>query len=138
MNEELRRELATYRLERAHSSLRTAVILLKEKEYSDCINRTYYACFYAVTALLASIDVLPKSHAGTKTMLHKHFSLTNRITAEHSAFYGQIFNLRQEEDYKDFAIVSPEKASEMLTKAQDFINTLGTLINTELSTNNEQ
>lgn len=137
MNEELRREIITYRLERAHSSLRTATILLKEKEYSDCINRIYYTCFYAVTALLASIDIVPKSHSGTKTMFYKHFSLTDRITPEQSSFYAQLFNLRQEEDYKDFAIVSPAKAAEMLAKAKVFIEMLESLINTQLSTNNE-
>jgi len=51
MKEETR-ILIMYRLERARESLEEAVILL-EREYGNTfVNRLYYACFYAVSALL--------------------------------------------------------------------------------------
>lgn len=45
--------------------------------------------------------------------------------------------MRHEEDYEDFAHIDAANASETLTKAENFINALKILINTELSTNNE-
>ena len=51
MKEEAR-ILVMYRLERARESLEEAGILL-EREYGNTfVNRLYYACFYAVSALL--------------------------------------------------------------------------------------
>lgn len=86
MNEEVRQNLVRYRLERADESLRIARIALEASGYSDSINRTYSACFYAVTAALLCENIASKSHSGTKTMFHKQFALTNRITPEHAIF----------------------------------------------------
>lgn len=47
-----KQDTTTYRMAKAHSTLRQAQILAKEEEWDGCINRLYYACFYAVIALL--------------------------------------------------------------------------------------
>lgn len=44
--------LITYRLERAHESLEEAKILFERDFANTFVNRLYYACFYAVSALL--------------------------------------------------------------------------------------
>ncbi len=138
MSEEIRKNLVPYRLERSEKSLHVARIVLEASEYSDSINRIYYACFYAVTALLLTNDITPKSHSGTKTMFHKHFALTNMIAPELTTFYSQIFTLRQEEDYSNFAGVNATTALEMFSKAEKFIQVIKSLINTEFSPTNDQ
>jgi hypothetical protein len=44
--------LVTYRLERARQSLEEAMLLLEAGHANAYVNRLYYACFYAVSALL--------------------------------------------------------------------------------------
>ena len=51
MKEETR-TLIDYRLERARESLQEANILLERGHGNAFVNRLYYACFYAVSALL--------------------------------------------------------------------------------------
>ena len=56
--------LANYRLSKSKSDLNAAEILLKNKLYSQSINRSYYAIFHAVRALLAFDKFDSKKHSG--------------------------------------------------------------------------
>jgi len=60
MKQEMR-SLILYRLSRAHEALEEAKILLKEGYANTFVNRIYYACFYAVSALLLTkvLNALP-------------------------------------------------------------------------------
>ena len=44
--------LIHYRLERAQESLDEAHLLADAGRWNACVNRLYYSCFYAVSALL--------------------------------------------------------------------------------------
>ncbi len=48
-----REDLTRYRMNRARKSLEEAEIMANTGHWNTCVNRLYYACFYAVTALLA-------------------------------------------------------------------------------------
>ena len=54
-------ELARYRLTRARESLAEARLLLDNDHVRTAVNRVYYACFYAVSALL-----LAEEHSSPK------------------------------------------------------------------------
>ncbi len=47
-----RQTIIKYRLERAGETLDEATSLKESKHYHGAVNRLYYSCFYAVTALL--------------------------------------------------------------------------------------
>lgn len=47
-----REEIVQHRLRRAYEALEDAHILAREDRWNPCVNRLYYACFYAVSALL--------------------------------------------------------------------------------------
>ncbi len=132
MINEQTRELIRYRLERSQASLRAAKSLHSEGQYLDAINRLYYACFYAVVAALLLDNHTAKSHSGVRTMFHKYWVLTERIAPSYGKTYNEIFDMRHEDDYDDFAAVQSEVADEMLANVEDFIKTLQSLINTEL------
>ena len=55
MKEE-RTALVEHRLEQADESIDSAQILLDHKKYRPSVSRSYYAMFYAVQALLCSLD----------------------------------------------------------------------------------
>lgn len=46
------RALINYRIERALEVLKDARTLANAGGWNSCINRLYYSCFYAITALL--------------------------------------------------------------------------------------
>ena len=56
------RDLSNYRIAEADDSLKVAEHCLKEGWYKDSINRSYYAAFYAVKAVLALSTVDFKRH----------------------------------------------------------------------------
>ena len=49
-----------YRFHRAEESFEEALILAKEERWNAVINRLYYACFYAVIALLQKMTLRHK------------------------------------------------------------------------------
>jgi len=67
-NEEL--DLVAYRLARAEETLKDAEILAAQKRWGSCVNRLYYACFYAASALLAQKGSLQAS-----TLVFYRFSI---------------------------------------------------------------
>ncbi len=61
---ESRKDLIRYRLARARETLEDAHILAEVKHWNACVNRLYYACFYAVSALLMQRGLSSSKHTG--------------------------------------------------------------------------
>ena len=72
-DEQSREALVKYRLDRADETMKEVEILAKESHFNAAVNRLYYACYYAVSALLVANGLNAQSHAGTKTLLGLHF-----------------------------------------------------------------
>jgi uncharacterized protein (UPF0332 family) len=62
-----REEYVNYRFHRAEESYEEALILAKEERWNAVINRLYYACFYAVIALLIKNNISNQTHDGART-----------------------------------------------------------------------
>ncbi len=120
--------LVTFRLQRAKDALLEAEVLIDKLFYNAAVNRLYYACYYAVSALLVKNKIDARTHAGVKHMLGLHFSVTGILPAKYSRFYSQLFSDRMTGDYDDFAIFNKEILLEMLPEAKDFIFTIENLI----------
>ena len=54
LDEQSRKALVQYRLERADETITESEILSREAHYNAAVNRLYYACFYATSALLVA------------------------------------------------------------------------------------
>jgi uncharacterized protein len=83
--------------------------------------RAYYACFYAATALLLSMDITRSKHSGVLSSFRQYFVQTNIIEQEHSDFYGRVFEVRHIADYDMTNFIEPDEAREILTKAHAFV-----------------
>src|SRR5436309_8406090 len=97
-----RNEYVQYKLGRAKKSLQISENLLRDEFYEDAINRIYYAVYYAVSALLYTRKLYPKTHRGMKSLFNKEFIQTGLIDKSHEDFYSRIFAKRFEADYEDF------------------------------------
>ena len=65
--------LIKYRLERSHEALEEARMLLEQKHTNTYINRLYYACFYAVSALMLMKGLSSAKHSGIRSLFHQKF-----------------------------------------------------------------
>jgi len=129
LSEEERKAVVAYRLARAKETLTEASVLIENKMWRVAVNRLYYACFYATTALLVNDGYEAHTHSGVKTLLGLHYVRDGRIDKLFSRMYQQLFNLRQNGDYEDWFEVYEEDAFSHLKPVQEFIETIENLIN---------
>jgi uncharacterized protein (UPF0332 family) len=66
-------DLIKYRLEKADQTLDDAKLLANAKRWNPCVNRLYYACFYAVSALLAQNEFSSSKHTGIRSLFNLNF-----------------------------------------------------------------
>lgn len=60
--------LVAYRLRRSHEALEEARLLADHGHSNAAVNRLYYACFYAVSALLSSRGLSSARHSGVRSL----------------------------------------------------------------------
>ena len=129
MNKETREAIVAYRIEKAHKTLNDIPILIEHAMWNTAVNRLYYACFYAVSALLISIQIEAHTHAGVRRMLALHFTKTQKLSVELNKFYSDLFENRQSSDYADFVYFDKETVEELYKQAIVFIDVIEKLKN---------
>jgi len=92
--------LVDYRLEQADESLEAARILLGQDLTRPSVNRSYYAMFYAVLALLAARKQETSKHSGAISLFDREFVKTGIFPKELSRWLHGAFDLRQRTDYE--------------------------------------
>ena len=68
-----RKAIVAYRLEKANEALSEARFTADAELYNLAINRLYYACYYAASAILIQNKIIANTHAGVKTQFHLHY-----------------------------------------------------------------
>lgn len=120
-----KQDLIQYRLESAREMLRDAQ-LLKENGGSpvSIVNRAYYAIFYAALALLVTVDVEPRKHAGVLARFDELFVRPGSISKEMSKIIHHAFDMRQAGDYQKSKVITEDQAVEVLKSAEDFVKAI--------------
>ncbi len=116
------KELAKYRLEKAKDDYETAKINFLHKKYSQSANRSYYAMFHAVRALLALDRFDSSKHWGIISYFNHHYIKTSLIDPKYSKMIMKAFNVRQNCDYDDYFQISIKTCKNQLDKAKVFIS----------------
>lgn len=124
MNEEERNALIHYRLRRAEETYQEAILMQRESHWNACANRLYYACFYAVNALLVKTGYASSKHTGVRSLLNQHFVRTGTISKELGALYNELFEARQEGDYVDFVQYDETLIQPWVPRVKIFIETI--------------
>ena len=133
MKEETR-SLVMYRLERARESLEEANILLERGHGNAFVNRLYYACFYAVSALLLTRGLSSAKHGGVRSLFHQNFVKPRLIGTELGQIYDRLFDNRQKGDYADLVRFDPDEVSDWYDEAREFVEIAGDIVKKELDT----
>ena len=122
MNSVERAELVAYKMSRAKETLAEVEVQINNKLFHTAVNRLYYACFYAVSALLLNNEIKARKHSGVKQMFGLHFISTGRINEELGSFYTNIFNKRQKGDYEDFVYFTADEIIDLSIPAGKLIS----------------
>ena len=93
MNEELK-ALVAYRLEQADECLEAAQILLERDMCRGAVNRSYYAMFYGVLALLALKGQETSKHTGAIALFDRDFVKVGLFGPDLSTWLHETFYLR--------------------------------------------
>ena len=133
MKEETR-TLITYRLERAREALQEAKILLQQGHGNTFVNRLYYACFYAVSALLLTRGLSSAKHSGVRSLFHQNFVKSGLVEIELGQLYGRLFDNRQKGDYADLVRFDPNEVCDWYDEALQFVETVENIVRKELDT----
>ena len=129
MNNEFSKEdLIQHRLNKAKENFAEAKGAAAMDFPNSSINRLYYSCFYAVTALLFKDDINTKTHAGVRHLLWLHYIENEKITRDLGKFYSTLFESRQQSDYEDFFSVEKETLINLIEGTEIFIAAIEALI----------
>jgi uncharacterized protein (UPF0332 family) len=121
MNDSDRNQLVIYRIKKANDTLNEIEFLVAKEFFNTAVNRLYYACYYAVIALLVKNEINAQTHHGVRQMFGLHFIKTGLIKRESGQFYSDIFDKRQTSDYDDFIDYSFVDVIALIEPAKELI-----------------
>lgn len=129
MNEDVRQDIVAYRLRKANQLLHDVDVLIENELWNSTINRMYYACFHAVSALLIKNGIQVKTHMGVRQAFGLHFVKTGMITLELGRVFSRIYDKRQSSDYDDFIEFTKEEIEKLYPQIKAFVMAVEKLVN---------
>ena len=117
-----------YRLSRAKGSFEEAQLLAANARWNGCVNRLYYACFYAVSALLYQHKINSKTHSGTNTQFTLHFVKTEKVSKENGELFTDLMRWRYKGDYGDMFDFDKKTVEPLIKPVKKFLHDIELLI----------
>ena len=124
LTQEQRISIVCYRIESAENTLAEVETHRANGFYNTAVNRLYYACYYAATAILIANGIEVKSHDGVRMNLGKFIVQEGILTPELGRYFSRLFSKRSTGDYDDFFNHSIETVDELMPDAKLFIQTI--------------
>ena len=114
-------------LGKAEDAFASAEILLREQRLVGCVNRLYYAAFYAVSAALAKEGREYGKHSAVRAAFHRDYVKTARIPKDFGKTYDELFDDRQEGDYRPQTSFDRENLEQLLAETRKLLDSLQSL-----------
>ncbi len=127
---EARKVLISLWLEKANEALSSAELELNAGHTNFAVNRLYYACFYAVTAIMLRDGKQFARHSGIKYEFVRTYIKSGKIDAKWNKFYQKLFDDRQEGDYIPTITFETSEVSTHLRQTHEFIDLISHLVDT--------
>ena len=127
-------DLIKYRQIRALETLKDAKVVAQGGGWNTCVNRLYYACFYAVSALLTRHGLSSAKHSGVRSLFNRHFVKTGKVSKEMGRIYNDLYERRQEGDYEDFFNFAEDVVRPWIPQTEAFIECIADVLEKESKT----
>lgn len=124
----LKEEYIAYRLDKAEEVFEAAKILYDAAQWNSCINRLYYSCFYAASALLMRRGIGAKSHSGVIAKFSDAAVRSGEMTADDYRVYSKLLNWRTKGDYSDLFDFCKDDVDDVMQPTRIFIDKVKLLI----------
>jgi uncharacterized protein (UPF0332 family) len=118
-----------YRINRAKETIQEVRSHIEKRYWNTAINRMYYACFYAVSALLVKDKIDVSSHSGARQKFGEHFVKTGKIDRNLAKHFTELFEKRHKGDYNDFFDFDEETVIRLYPLSQRFIEEVEKILN---------
>ena len=128
MNDKDRKDIVIYRISRAKETLEEVKLHIEHKLWNTAINRLYYACYYAVIALLIDNKIEAQSHAGVRQMFGLHFIKTGILEKSSGKLFSELYDMRQTGDYDDFIDFTENEVLDIMPDADKLIHEIEKLL----------
>ncbi len=115
-----------YRIDRAKETIEEVRTHIENQFWNTAINKMYYVCYYAVSALLSKEQIEVSSHSGVRQKFGETFVKTGRINRDLAKHFTELFEKRHKSDYNDFYDYDEETVLRLYPVSQRFI---GEIIN---------
>jgi uncharacterized protein len=122
MTEDLRSSLVATWFEKAGSALQDAILLNENGRWAACVNRLYYAVFYAANAVLASRGQTYAKHSAVRGAMHRDFVNTGLLDKEFGRIYDILLSRREQADYRPAVTFGPDEVGDYLIRARQFVD----------------
>ena len=115
-------DLSKYRLETAKEDLETTRSNLRDGNLRASVNRSYYAIFRALRAVIALEQFDSSKHSGVIAHINQFYVKAGVFDKDFSKMIDSAFRLREKADYQDFFVVSVEEAQDQMDKAEKILS----------------
>jgi uncharacterized protein (UPF0332 family) len=115
-------------IEKARESMETAKSEFNSGRNTTAVRNLYYACFYALTAVLLKEGHSFKKHTAVKAALHKELIKAGIVEPVWGKFYNKVFDSRHEGDYQPLRIFEAEEVKVLLDQGAGFITQMEALL----------
>lgn len=121
MEHEEKKSLSDVRYNHALECLDAAKSLLESGNFKSAANRSYYAIFHAMRAVLAFDEIDMKHHSGIISEFRKRYIKTGVLDVQLSQIISVLFDTRTDSDYDDFFVISKAEVIEQAENAEYFL-----------------
>ena len=95
----------------------------------DCaVNRAYYACFYAASAVMLQRGKQFVKHTGLRGAIHKDLVKPGLLAVQWGKVFDRAFENRQVADYLILFVFEPEQVEQLIQEAEGFVGEMHKLL----------
>jgi uncharacterized protein (UPF0332 family) len=123
-----RKALIPYWMEKARESMESAKADSQAGRFSTAVRSIYYACFYALSAVLWKQGKSFKKHTGVRAAMHRDLVKPGMIENAWGEFYELIFDRRHKGDYEPMVSFDSDQVKELFEGAEGFIAQMKNLL----------
>ncbi|MBR3860621.1 MAG: HEPN domain-containing protein [Oscillospiraceae bacterium] len=119
------RALSRVRLDHARECLDAAISNLETGQLKTAANRSYYAAFHAIRAILALDGVDYKRHSGVISEFQRRYIKTAVFPRSVSPILMGLFDIRTRSDYDDFYVIAKADILSQVEGSKRFVDLVG-------------
>ena len=122
-------ELSKARLERAQEFLKASIDNADNGNYLTSVNRSYYAAYFAIRALLILEHIEMVKHSGNISEYRRHYIKAGIFKKEFSGYLSSLFQCRQDSDYDPMFVITKNEVLTQLEHAKEIVSEIAAYLN---------